>query len=154
MKAGLLGILLFTAVVGAQQTKPAAPAPAAPPHPLVTSGMLHCTFPLYATVEMVKGTPDVIQGKQELTFKIAGIDTTRRSAQIVGATGTAEATLLLTTTGLTVIERTPIGNVVVTTVFVAGGQGTLRRAVHSRHIGDPTAPPSPSQSYGTCDIVQ
>jgi len=120
----------------------------------VTAGGLKCTFPTYATYEMVKGVPDVIQGKQELAIQIASIDTTRRSAQIIGGTGTAEATLLLTQTGLTVIERTPIGNVIITTVFVAGGQGTTRRAVHSRHYGDLNAPPSPSQSYGSCEVVQ
>jgi hypothetical protein len=53
-----------------------------------------------------------------------------------------------------VIEATPIGNLNVTTVFVAGGPEGKYIAVHSRHIGDPTPIPSPSQNYGTCTIAK
>jgi hypothetical protein len=149
MKAGLIAFLCLSAAGAAAQSRPAAP-PQPPPHPLSIIATLSCTFPLYATVDIAKAVPDVIQGKQELSFKITGIDAIKRAAQIVGAAGTAEATLVLTPTGLNVIERTPIGNLVLTTVFVVGGQGTSFRAVHSRHIGDLTSPPSASQSYGTC----
>lgn len=150
MKAGLIAFLYLTAVTGAQQSRPAAP----PPHPFSAITTFSCSFPTYATVEMVKGVPDVIQGKQDLAFKIAAIDSRRGSAQIVGATGTAEATVVLTPTGLHVIERTPIGNLVLTTVFVVGSEGSTYRAVHSRHIGDLSAPPAVSQSYGTCHTGQ
>ena len=153
MKAGLIAFLCLSAASGPGQSRPATP-PQPPPHPLSIIATLSCTFPLYATVDITKAVPDVTQGKQDLSFKIVAIDSVRRSAQIVGATGTAEATLILTPTGLNVIERTPIGNLVLTTVFVVGGQGTSLRAVHSRHIGDLTSPPSASQSYGTCESGQ
>ncbi len=92
---------------------------------------------------------------QDFTFDIDAIDTKKRSAQIVGKGGaSAHASTVVTPVGVNVIEATPIGNLNVTTVFVAGGPEGKYIAVHSRHIGDLTSIPSPSQNYGTCTIAK
>ncbi len=64
-------------------------------------------------------------------------------------------TLLVTPTGLNVIEQTLAGNLTVTTIFsgTASGEGRTYLAVHSRHLGkDMDLPARASQAYGTCQL--
>jgi hypothetical protein len=131
------------------------PAPAAPQktaNPLASVKTLACTFPTYSAAEWGDPPSVVTSQQQDFTFRIDAINVKKRNAQIVGASGTTLATAVLTPTGLNVIEQTPIGNFTLTTVFTAGGSDGAYLAVHSRHLGDLSNPPSVSQSYGSGTI--
>jgi len=147
MRLLLIGMLLagFGANAMDAQTKT--------PGPLASYKSFKCSFPTYATARWTD-PPQASVASQTLTFGISGIDAKKRQASIVGSTVTVPAALVVTQTGLTVIEQTPIGNVNITTVFVAGGTGTKFLAVHSRHIGDTSGTPTASQNYGSCDAAQ
>jgi hypothetical protein len=110
-----------------------------------------CSFPIYATASVTDPSPRVTSSSEDFGFQIRSIDYKRRNAQIVAGANTALAAIVLTQTGLNVIEQTAMGNLNVTTIFAAGGTDQHFPAVHSRHIGDVTAPPSVSQHYGSCD---
>jgi hypothetical protein len=122
--------------------------------PLNEVRSLKCSFPAAATTEWRNGAPVTVTANEEFGFEIDTINIQRRTARIVGSRGTAEASAFLTDTSLNVIEQTPIGNFILTSIFTAGGDGTRLMAVHSRHLGDLAAPPSASQYYGTCDVVK
>jgi hypothetical protein len=129
---------------------PAGAPPQGASNPLARVKTLSCSFPVYATADWSGVPPGISSKTQELTFEITSIDLNRRRARIVGSGGSADVTAVLTGTGLNIIEQTPIGNFILTTVFTAGGTGGAYLAVHSRHIGDLKFPPGVSQSYGTC----
>ena len=87
--------------------------------------------------------PASTAGQDAFTFDVNAINLKRGAARIVGAGGaTAEATAILSETGLNVIEQTPIGNFILTTIFIGGASADKYFAVHSRHLGDLTTPPS------------
>jgi hypothetical protein len=123
--------------------------------PLFSARHLACSFPVYAAPVWKDGAAQVVSRAQDFTFDIDAINTKKNSAQIVGKGGaSAHASTIVTPVGINIIEATPIGNLNVTTVFVAGGPEGKYIAVHSRHIGDPASAPSPSQNYGTCAIAK
>jgi hypothetical protein len=126
----------------------------APQGPFASVKTFNCSFPTYATADPMEATPRVSSGTQEFSFTIDTIDFKKKNAEIVGGAGTALAAIVLTQTGLNVIEQTPIGNFNLTTVFASGGQGQRYPAVHSRHLGDVSGPPRSSQAYGSCEIVK
>jgi hypothetical protein len=102
----------------------------------------------------IDGTPETVPGKDELTFEIDTINLKARSARILGARGSTLVSAFVTQTGLNVIEQTPIGNFIITTAFIGGRNGNTLRAVHSRHLGDVAELPTPSQYFGTCEILR
>jgi hypothetical protein len=120
--------------------------------PLATAKGLHCTFPVFGTARWTDLGPETLDGTQEFAFDIDTIDYRRGRARLV-ASGTTLMTMLLTETGMHVIEQTPIGNLNLTTIFSAESDGRTFRAVHSRHLGDLTAAPRASQSYGLCELT-
>ena len=126
-----------------------AQTPATPPA-IATVKAFACSFPLYASVAWTT-PPQVVSQSQQFTFRFDSIDLKKRSGRLVGTGGTTLVSVLATAVGVTLIEQTPLGNVNVTTIFAAGQQSRTFLAVHSRHIGDPTSPPTVSQNYGTCD---
>jgi hypothetical protein len=91
-----------------------------------------------------------VTGTQDFSFQVDSINYRRNEARLV-ATGSALVTMILTQTGMNLVEKTQIGNLNVTTIFANGGQGQDFPAVHSRHLGDvDAAPPRTSQAYGRC----
>ncbi len=144
----------FVALVGlmlAGQASPQTPAPSL----LFAAKHLSCSFPVFAAPVWKEGAAQVVSHAQDFTFDVDTIDTKKNSARIVGSNGgSAHASTVVTPTGLNIIEATPIGNLNVTTIFIAGGPVGKFLAVHSRHLGDPEAAPSVSQNYGTCQIVR
>jgi hypothetical protein len=125
----------------------------APEGPLASARTLRCSFSVYATAQWVEPRPEVLVDEQDFSFEIDEIDIAQGRATIV-ASGSALATMVVSPTGLNVIEQTPIGNINLTTVFAAGGNDDTFLAVHSRHLGDVSAWPRVSQSYGTCELVR
>ena len=141
-------LLLLVAVLGS----PASAQKNAARGPFAAAKTLTCSFPAYATASLTDTPPRVTSSTQDFSFRIDSIDYRKKNAQIVGGSGSALVALVLTQTGLNVIEQTAIGNLNLTTVFAAGGQGTRFLAVHSRHLGDVNAAPRVSQHYGSCEL--
>ena len=135
-------------LAAAQQADAVAPAS------LTTAQALRCTFTFYVAAHWVDGEPEAVAGEDQFSFAIESIDRAARRAQIVAPTATVSASAFSTNTGLNVIEQTPIGNFILTTVFTSGRIGDRFMAVHSRHLGDLGAPPGPSQYLGSCEIVR
>ncbi len=149
-----LGTLALAALVSLAGVQKPAPAPQ-PTGPFAAGKDLLCSFPVFGTASWNSAPPVVVDGKQDMKFGIGAIDYKKKSAVIVGTSSARVlVTAALTSTGLTVIEETPIGNFNITTVFAGGAHNDTFFAVHSRHLGDISAPPTASQSYGTCTFVQ
>lgn len=130
---------------GAQRVRP-------PASPFATAKSFTCSFPVFAAARWGTTPPETVSGTQEFTFRVEAIDYKKGQARIV-ASATVPVTVRLAETGLNVIEQTPIGNFILTTIFTAGGEGRTYRAVHSRHLGELTEAPRTSQSYGTCELA-
>jgi len=146
MSVRILAAILLTLAVPASAQKPAPIT-----GPLASAKGLLCSFPSFGTARWGDGSPQVITGSQDFSFRIEGIDYRNKRALIV-ADGNALASLLLTATGMNVIEQTPIGNVTLTTIFSAGGKDKTFLAVHSRHLGELDGAPRSSQAYGRCEL--
>jgi len=148
----VLALLLQGGQAGSAPSFPSAQAP--PKNPLFTARQLSCSFGVYATAIWKDTTPQVISRTQDLSFKIDSIDAKKGSARIVSGTAAAVVSMIVTQTGINLVEKTRIGNLNVTTIFMAGGHDDVFIAVHSRHLGDLAAAPSISQNYGTCQAAQ
>ncbi|HUL72149.1 MAG TPA: hypothetical protein VLT86_03560 [Vicinamibacterales bacterium] len=149
-------IVLALLLQGGQAgSAPSLPSPqAAPKNPLFTARQLSCSFGVYATAIWKETTPEVVSRTQDFSFKIDSIDAKKGQARIVSGNASAIVSMIVTQTGINLVEKTRIGNLNVTTIFVAGGHDDVFIAVHSRHLGDLTAAPSVSQNYGTCQASQ
>ena len=151
MRSSIIALFALASAVAVPAS--AQRGPAAPQDPLASANSLRCSFPNYAAVKWNGTTGEVLGGTQEFSFQIDSFDFRRNRAQLVGAT-TTPVTLLVTPTGLSVIEQTLAGNLTVTTVF-SGTAATDRmyQAVHSRHLGkDTELPARASQAYGSCEL--
>lgn len=143
------GVMLvgLAAAAGARQAAPGKPV-------FATGQTLSCQFPTFSVGGWKDATPNAVTSTEDFSFQIAIVNLKRGRARIIGANGAEEATLVSTPVGLNVIEQTAIGNFLLTTVFTATGPDGRYLAVHSRHIGDPSAVPSPSQHYGSCAFAK
>jgi hypothetical protein len=152
MRAAISFVLCLTSIVvtSAQQKPTTAPAPTT----LAAARTVRCTFPKYAATRWIDGTPETVMGTDQLTFDIDAINLKARTARVVAGSAAVLVSASLSQTGLNIIEQTPIGNFILTTVFTGGRDGIVFRAVHSRHLGDPTDLPSPSQYVGSCEILR
>jgi hypothetical protein len=78
------------------------------------------------------------------------------SARVIGNQSSADVVVLATQTGLTFIEKTPVGYHMIMTVFPYYKRGTNEFVcVYSRHFGSMSQlrlGPMPSQWHGTCKI--
>ena len=122
--------------------------------PLATAVSLKCTFSSFVATEWKDGAPESVTNPQDFTFQIEMINLKKKTARIVFGNASAEASAFLTSTGLNVIETTPMGNFLLTTVFVAGGEGNTLKAVHSRHLGDLEQAGTAFQHYGKCEVIK
>jgi hypothetical protein len=149
MRPALL-LLAGLAIAGAAPV--AAQKNAAFSGPLLNAHELKCTFTNYATARWDSGAPRVTTGTDSMALSVTTINAKKGTAMIA-ATATVPVDVGITATGITVIERTPIGNRNLLTVFATAAQDGSFPAVYSRHLGDTAALPTPSQYYGTCSIV-
>lgn len=143
----VVAFALFAAPATAQRRQ------AEPPNPLAAIKTFQCTFTRFGVVRWDAAAPSVISGEDSFTLGITGFDARRNRARVVGTNATVDASAMLTPTGLNVIEQTPGGNFILTTIFTAPRSADTWYAVHARHLGDPAAPPSVSQYYGTCEAA-
>jgi hypothetical protein len=86
------------------------------------------------------------------------IDLKKGTARLIGNQGSSDVIALATQSGISFIEKTPVGYLMVTTVFAYYKKGTDEFVcVYSRHVGS-FSPlklgPMPSQWHGTCKIWQ
>jgi hypothetical protein len=124
-----------------------------PPNPLAAVKTFQCTFTRFGVARWEGEAPTIITGEDSFTLGITGYDARRNRARVVGTSATVEASAILSPTGLNVIEQTPGGNFILTTIFTTPRTADTWYAVHARHLGDLTAPPSVSQYYGTCEAA-
>ena len=93
---------------------------------------------------LVHSTPDGIK-KDEKPFQLKYlIDRSSKKSYLIGNNGTSEVSEILNTNGVSFIEITDSGNVMVTTITLSNV------AVHSRN-GIFTNRLLPTQYYGKCD---
>jgi hypothetical protein len=151
-------MLAMSAGLGAQgqkdQKEPSAQKAALPVNPLAAAQTLECAFTSYAVTGWKDGVPTTVTTDETFKFQIAIVNLKKSRARIIGEQASEDATAVLTPTGLNVIEQTPLGNFLVTTVFTTRAADERFLAIHSRHVGDTAAAPSPSQHYGTCRITK
>ncbi len=145
--------VMAVAAAGAQTPEPNQ-TPAVPGISLSAARTLRCVFPSYAATRWIDGTPETVMGADDLRFDIDTINLKARTARVVASRASALVSAFATGTGLVVIEQTPAGNFILTTVFSGGRDGNQLRAVHSRHLGDPAELPTPSQYFGSCEVVR
>jgi hypothetical protein len=145
MRVRLLVLMMIAAVasVGAQK-QPVLTGP------LGSAKAFQCSFPSFGAANWGATPPQVVTGSQEFSFQVDSIDFRKGEANIV-ASRTAVVTMIATQTGINLFEKTQLGNLNLTTIFAAGGQGTKFLAVHSRHLGELDGIPRTSQAYGTCE---
>jgi hypothetical protein len=142
-----VAVVLFTAPAFAQRK------PAEPPNPLAAVRAFDCTFTRYGVARWDGEVPTVLTGEDDFRLGITNVDIRRSRARIVAAAATVEASAMLTPLGLNVIEQTPGGNFILTTIFTVARSADTYYAAHARHLGDPATPPSVSQYYGTCEVA-
>jgi hypothetical protein len=147
-------LALGVSMLGCDVTVDAQKAAPPPPNPLATATNLKCSFSSFAVNGWTDTTPNTVTSTEDFSFQIVVTNLKKGRARIVGSSASAEAALVLTPTGMNVIEQTPIGNLMLTTIFTTGGQDGKFLATHSRHVGDTKTVPSPSQHYGLCEIVK
>jgi hypothetical protein len=96
-----------------------------------------CKFPTAATPEGLSPQKDFV-----LRFVV---DTSAKKAYLIGNAGSSEVTIVINAAGISFLEITGTGNVMVTAITSAG------EAVHSRNsiISEGLVP---SQHYGKCVI--
>ena len=94
-----------------------------------------------------------MSNSQNFSFQITSIDLKKKTARLVAGSASDQVALVLAPVGMQIIEQTPAGNINLTTIFAAGGQGDTFLAAHSRHLGDLNGPPAVSQAYGTCTFT-
>jgi hypothetical protein len=152
MRAARLLVLLALAASAVPVVAQQAPAP--PPDQLSLAKTVRCSFTKFAATRWVDGTPETVLGTDELNFEIDAINLKARTARVVAGRGAALVSAFVTATGLNIIEQTPGGNYILTSVFIGGREGGKFKAVHSRSLGDPTELPTPSQYAGLCEIVR
>lgn len=94
--------------------------------------------------------------KKESSMVFDSIDLKKGTARLIGNQGASDVMVLSTPTGVSFIEKTPAGYLMITTVFAYYKKGTDEFVcVYSRHVGS-FSPlklgPMPSQWHGTCKI--
>ena len=150
----MVRMLLLALVVSTFAVPLAAQKAGAQQGPFATAKGFKCSFPTYDTARWTGTTAEVFTGTQEFAFQIDTFDFKKGRARIASEVGSTLASMVLTETGMNVIEQTPIGNFNLTTIFVAGGKDDTYLAANSRHNGDLKAAPRISQNYGTCELVK
>src|SRR5262245_54528883 len=94
--SALVLVIAFVAPVGAQQPKKA-------PNPLASAKSFRCSFPVYATTTW-GGNAQVLTGPQDFTFVVDTFDFKKGRARIVGGAGSSPVSMVLSDTGMNVIE--------------------------------------------------
>jgi hypothetical protein len=83
------------------------------------------------------------------------IDLKSGKARLIGDQGASDVTVWATASGITFVERTAFGNLVITTVFSERVPGKAAfYAVVSRHMQMLRGNPLPSQYHGSCKVWQ
>jgi hypothetical protein len=116
---------------------------------LVSVKSLKCEFPSLVVNAWEKDHPMPQLEKQDFTFHIDGIDLSQKKARMIGNAGSENLITVVGNGVLHFIERTPSGNLNITSVFAARSKMHKFKAVHSRHVFL-IVRPLPSQAYGYC----
>jgi hypothetical protein len=140
--------LLGSAVAVTAQQTPEASVPVI--RSLLAARSLKCSFNANAVADWKSGKPNVTRGHEDFGLHFDSIDVTAQKARLIGNQIAGDVTLFATEAGLHFMEQTPIGNIIITTVFASrSSDGFI--AVSSRHMSFPGRP-LPSQYHGICKL--
>ncbi|MCC7131794.1 MAG: hypothetical protein IT352_04070 [Gemmatimonadales bacterium] len=156
VRHGIAGFLLATAQLAGLTRATSAQATRGDPFGGIRA--LRCEFRAVATYDWQSEEPQPAVTTEPMDFVIDGIDAQAGSARMIGNAGATDLVLVRGVDVLSFIERTPAGNLMVTSIFFVP-QAVRKRAgrelpegsfeaVHSRHFSLIT--PFPSQRYGHC----
>lgn len=120
---------------------------------LMTAQTISCDFNASIIAEWPRDRLSIEEGagfENPLIFD--NIDPEQGTARMIGNLGGADIVVIPTPSGLSFIESSVTGNLLLTTIFPTRRADGEFFAVHSRHvllISDPL----PSQAYGTCKVL-
>lgn len=126
---------------------------------LLKAKTIRCSLGKGCTADWTKGDPNLTVDKwrekpEDCIMIFDSIDLRNGTARFVGALGSVDARVTASPQGITFIERTPSGNLAITTIFASYKKDTKNHIfVHSRHLNMGVAP-LPSQYHGTCKTLE
>ena len=125
---------------------------------LMKAKTIKCFLGKGCTADWTTGDPNLTIGKwrekpEECIMILDSIDLKKGTARFVGALGSTDVNVITTPKGLTFVEATDSGNLMVTTVFASYKKGTKKHIfVHSRHWS--FLEPLCSQYHGVCETLE
>lgn len=148
----LIGLIILTNYVAAEDN---------PLDKLLKAKSLKCYYSEGYTgiwdngeLKIEKGNFGILGKESAMVFD--SIDLKKGTARLIGNQGSSDVIVLSTPAGISFIEKTPVGYLMITTVFAYYKKGTDEFVcVYSRHVGS-FSPlklgPMPSQWHGTCKV--
>ena len=118
---------------------------------LLSARSLKCVFGPGSMAEWKGGKLTFTGGRFDETLHFDSINVKTSSARLIGNQGASDVQVVATASGLTFIEITGFGNIMVTTVFGAHNNEGNLIAVTSRHTSV-FDKPIPQQYYGSCKV--
>lgn len=118
---------------------------------------LRCEFSVGAMANWGDRGARLEEQRSGFTLHFDAIDLGAGTARLIGNQGAVDVGATRSGPAITFVEFTPIGYIMVTTVFASYQPGSAHfTAVTSRHLGFgiPGPPPMPSQYYGACRVMQ
>lgn len=120
---------------------------------LFSAKTLRCEFVLTVAGEMQGDTPTMTTTRRSSELIFDQIDITAGTGRLIGNAAAADVSVIAGDNGITLLELTGAGNLLVTVVHLAKDSLGRFKAVTSRHtavLGNPI----PSQAYGACRAFQ
>jgi len=120
---------------------------------LIQVRSLKCTFQVGLAADWESGKVKTSKlSSDNMVLHFDSIDLKKGVARLIGGAGAADVSTVLTSSHLSFIEKTDVGNLNFTTVFPFYEKGTHNfAAVTSRHVTI-VDKPLPSQYHGTCQV--
>lgn len=146
-------LMVLLSVIGCMLSRPVGADPVEDFKRLVAAKSLRCVFASGSIADWKSGHPEIKADHKGVgVTHFDSIDYKSKTARLIGNLGASDVGAFVTAAGVHFIEQTPVGGLVVTSVFPSRAAGELV-GVTSRHIdlGD-GGPPLPSQYHGTCRI--
>lgn len=117
---------------------------------LYSAKTLRCAFPEGTQAEFKGESIEKTASSMDSLIIFDSINVESGTARMIGNVGAVDVTATISFHGVSFLEVTDTGNIVITTAYV-GDSITLFPAVMSRHLTILQVP-FPSQQYGWCEI--
>ncbi len=126
---------------------------------LLKAKTIKCFLGKGCTADWNAGDPNLTIGRwrekrEDCIMIFDSIDLKKGTARFIGGSGSVDVKVIATPTGVTFVEESDSGNLMITTVFASYKKGTRDHIfVHSRHMiffGEPLS----SQFHGVCSTYE